>query len=73
VLFSKCPSIRGGLVHDPALFQVFPALFGRLQHKNVAISAQAEILIEWQITDFMEIQAGMVMDQTLPLGQASVV
>jgi hypothetical protein len=73
VLFSKCPSIRGCLVHDPALFQIFPALFGLPEHKQISIPAQIEIRIEGQITDFMEIQACMVMDQTLPLGQASVV
>ena len=49
------------------MFQMFSAFFGLPKQKQVSVPAQAEILIQWQIADFIEIQAGMVMDQTFPL------
>ena len=68
MFFSKCPSIRGGLVHNPALFQVFPAVLGRLQQENIRVPAQGQVRVQLQVSDFSKIQAGMVMDQPLPLG-----
>ena len=70
--FAQCPSIRGCLVHDPALLQMFPAFFTRLQQENIRIPAQGQIRIQLKVTNFMKIQAGMVMDQPFPLCQAPV-
>ena len=70
--FSKCPSIRGRLVHDPALFQVRASFFGLIEHKQISIPAKAEILIQLHVANLPKVQAGMVMDQPLPLRQASV-
>ena len=49
---------------------MFPAFFGLSKHEKVSVPAKAEILIKGQIANFTKIQAGMVMDQTLPLCQA---
>ena len=72
MFFSKCPSIRSGLVHNPALFQVGPTVFGCLQQENVRVPAQGQVRVQLQVSDFMKIQAGVVMDQPLPLRQAPV-
>ena len=51
---------------------MFPAYFTRLQQENIRIPAQGQIRIQLKVIDFMKIQAGMVMDQTFPMGQAPV-
>jgi len=51
---------------------MFSTFFGLPKQKQVSVPAKTEILIQGQITDLMEIQAGMVMDQTFPLRQAPV-
>jgi hypothetical protein len=51
------------------LFQVFPAIFGRLQQENIRVPAQDQVRIQLQFVDFFEIQAGVVMDQPFPLSQ----
>ena len=54
------------------MFEILSALFGLSEHEQISIPTKAEILIQLQIANFMEIQAGMVMDQTLPLRQTPV-
>ena len=72
MFFSKCPSIRSGLVQSEALFQVLSSFFRLVEHENISIPAKTEILIQLQLTNFAKVQAGMVMDQPFPLGQAPV-
>ena len=73
MFFSECPSIRCGLGHDPTLFQVLTTFLGLVERINISIPAQTEILFNGKLTYFLEIQAGMVMDQPLPLSQASII
>ncbi|MPN47531.1 hypothetical protein SDC9_195134 [bioreactor metagenome] len=52
---------------------MLPAFLAAVEQIDIGVPAKAEIPIQAQIIDIKESQAGMVMDQPLPLRQAPVV